>query len=127
MHTYDAITNSGLHIHLSMSNNNTCYIFSRDIYNHVLTILSNIINNQKLTDAHTCYKMFNSNIFKKIKLEENDFSFCPEITTKIALLKIKIKEIPIKYNGRNYSEGKKIKFIDGVKAIITLFKYRFFK
>lgn len=101
--------------------------FMRIFYNHVLTILSNIINNQKLTDAHTCYKMFNSNIFKKIKLEENDFSFCPEITTKIALLKIKIKEIPIKYNGRNYSEGKKIKFIDGVKAIITLFKYRFFK
>jgi len=101
--------------------------FMRIFYNHALTILSNILNNQNLTDAHTCYKMFNVNIFKKIKLKENDFSFCPEITTKVGLLKLAIKEIPIKYNGRNYSEGKKIKFTDGVKAVITLFKYRFFK
>ena len=100
---------------------------SRIFFNHALTILSNILNNQKLTDAHTCYKMFNSNIFKKIKLQENDFSFCPEITTKLALLKIKIQEVPINYNGRNYSEGKKIKFKDGIKAVITLFNYRFFK
>jgi hypothetical protein len=60
-------------------------------------------------------------------LEEKDFSFCPEITTKIGLLKIKIKEVPIKYNGRDYDEGKKIRLIDGIKAIITLFKYRFFQ
>ena len=100
---------------------------SRIFFNHALTILSNILNNQKLTDAHTCYKMFNSNIFKKIKLQENDFSFCPEITTKLALLKIKIQEVPINYNGRNYNEGKKIKFKDGIKAVITLFNYRFFK
>ena len=99
----------------------------RIFYNHVLTSLSNILNNQKLTDAHTCYKMFESNIFLKIKLKENDFSFCPEITTKIGLKKIRIKEVPIKYFGRNYDEGKKIKFIDGVKAITTLLKYRFFK
>jgi hypothetical protein len=71
--------------------------------------------------------MFTSDIFLKIKLEENDFSFCPEITTKIGLKKIEIKEVPIKYNGRNYNEGKKIRIIDGVKAIITLFKYRFLK
>ena len=69
---------------------------------------------------------YNNLILTEIKLKENDFSFCPEITTKVGLLKLKIKEIPIKYNGRNYSEGKKIKFSDGVKAVITLFKYRFF-
>jgi dolichol-phosphate mannosyltransferase len=99
----------------------------RILFNHILTIISNLLNNQKLTDAHTCYKMFTSDIFLKIKLEENDFSFCPEITTKIGLKKIEIKEVPIKYNGRNYNEGKKIRIIDGVKAIITLFKYRFLK
>ena len=75
----------------------------RIFYNHVLTILSNIINNQNLTDAHTCYKMFQSKIFKSIKLKENDFSFCPEITTKIGLKKLKIKEVPIKYFGRSIS------------------------
>ena len=100
--------------------------FMRIFYNHILTILSNILNNQNLTDAHTCYKMFNSNIFKKIKLYENGFSFCPEITTKIALNEIKIKEVPIKYSGRSYHEGKKITYLDGFKAIKTLFKYRFF-
>jgi glycosyltransferase involved in cell wall biosynthesis len=99
----------------------------RIFFNHILTIISNFLNNQRLTDAHTCYKMFKSDIFSKIMLEEKDFSFCPEITTKIGLLKIKIKEVPIKYSGRNYNEGKKIRLIDGVKAIITLFKYRFFQ
>jgi len=100
---------------------------TRIFFNHILTILSNLLNNQKLTDAHTCYKMFKSDVFAKINLEENDFSFCPEITAKIGLEKIKIKEVPINYNGRNYNEGKKIKIVDGIKAIITLFKYRFFK
>jgi len=99
---------------------------TRIFFNHILTIISNLLNNQKLTDAHTCYKMFVSDIFLKIKLEENDFSFCPEITTKIGLEKIKIKEVAIKYRGRNYNDGKKIRLIDGLKAIITLFKYRFF-
>jgi dolichol-phosphate mannosyltransferase len=98
----------------------------RIFFNHILTVISNLLNNQKLTDAHTCYKMFDSNLFLKIKLEEDDFSFCPEITTKIGLKRIKIKEAPIKYDGRNYNEGKKIRLIDGIKAIITLFKYRFF-
>ena len=100
---------------------------TRIFFNHILTTLSNLLNNQKLTDAHTCYKMFTSDVFAKINLEENGFSFCPEITTKIGLEKIKIKEVPINYNGRNYNEGKKIKIADGIKAIITLFKYRFFK
>ena len=99
---------------------------SRIFYNHMLTLLSNIINNQKLTDAHTCYKMFSSKIFLNIQLKEKDFSFCPEITTKIGLINEKIMEVPIKYNGRSYEEGKKINIIDGLKAILTLFKYRFF-
>ena len=99
---------------------------TRIFFNHVLTVTSNLLNNQKLTDAHTCYKMFDSNLFLKTHLEENDFSFCPEITTKIGLKRIKIKEVLIKYSGRNYNEGKKIRLIDGIKAIITLFKYRFF-
>ena len=92
-----------------------------------MTILSNIINQQNLTDAHTCYKTFSYKVFNSIDLQENDFSFCPEITTKISLKKIKIIEVPIEYYGRSYKEGKKIKLIDGVKALITLIKYRFNK
>lgn len=100
---------------------------TRIFFNHILTIISNLLNNQRLTDAHTCYKMFTSDIFLKIILKENDFSFCPEITTKIGLKKIKIKEVPINYIGRNYDHGKKIRLIDGIKAIKALIKYRFLK
>ena len=94
--------------------------------NYILTKISNIINNQNLSDAHTCYKVFDSKIFKKIKLVENDFAFCPESTTKISNLGYKIYEVPISYKGRSYSEGKKIKFSDGLKAIFTIIKYKFF-
>ena len=95
----------------------------RIFFNHVLTVISNFLNNQKLTDAHTCYKVFRREVFDNVSLVENDFSFCPEITSKISKLKEEIIEIPIKYNGRSYKEGKKIKFIDGIKALIVLFKY----
>jgi hypothetical protein len=98
----------------------------RIFFNHLLSIISNILNNQNLTDAHTCYKVFDSDLFKNINLKEKNFNFCPEITTKIGLKKIKIKELPISYQGRSYKEGKKIRYIDGIKAIKTLFKYRFF-
>jgi glycosyltransferase involved in cell wall biosynthesis len=92
--------------------------------NQILTFLSNIINNQKLTDAHTCYKVFDSKIFKKIKLKENRFAFCPEITTKISNLKLSILEVPIHYKGRSYKNGKKIGFIDFFFAIKALIKYK---
>ena len=95
--------------------------------NRFLTKFSNLINKQNLTDAHTCYKMFKSEIFKSIKLEENDFAFCPEITTKLSLLNINIKEVPINYIGRSYNEGKKITATDGFKAIFTIIKYRFLR
>ena len=94
--------------------------------NYTLTLINNIINNQDLTDAHTCYKVFNIHVFKKIKLIENDFAFCPEVTTKISNMGYKIHEVPINYKGRNYSQGKKIKLKDGFKALFTLIKYRFF-
>ena len=94
--------------------------------NYILTLISNFINSQKLTDAHTCYKVFDAKLFKKIKLQENDFSFCPEITTKVSNLKEKILEVPIKYKGRSYEKGKKIQFKDGFLALKTLFKHKYF-
>ena len=93
--------------------------------NIFLTKISNFLNRQNLTDAHTCYKVFNSKIFKKIKLEEKGFSFCPEITTKVSLMNIDIKEFPINYMGRTYEEGKKITAFDGFDALYVLIKYRF--
>ena len=92
-----------------------------------MTEISNLVNNQKLTDAHTCYKMFKSKVFKKITLRENDFSFCPEVTTKLSNLKIPIHEVPISYRGRSYEEGKKISFKDAIKAIYVIIKYSLYK
>ena len=94
--------------------------------NFVLTTISNILNNQKLTDAHTCYKFMQSKVIKDLDLSHSDFSICPEITTKLSRLKYDIIEIPISYRGRNYSEGKKIRFKDAIIALYTLIKFRFF-
>jgi len=107
------------------SDHNFSSIF-RVVANHILTLFSNLLNNQKLTDAHTCYKVFKKDIIKKIKLEENGFSFCPELTTKIGLIKEKIFEVSISYKGRSYGEGKKINFKDGIHAVITLIYYKYF-
>ena len=94
--------------------------------NIFLTKVSNIVNNQSLTDAHTCYKVFRSDIFSKIKLQEKGFAFCPEVTTKIAKKNYLINEISISYNGRTYLEGKKINSFDGLIALYCLLKYRYF-
>jgi dolichol-phosphate mannosyltransferase len=121
---YDVVYGSrflGKKRYLLKSFNSVFRIFA----NHLLTIFSNYINDQKLTDAHTCYKVFSAKVFAKIKLEENGFSFCPEITTKIAKMRIGILEVPIKYAGRTIKKGKKITFKDGFSAIIALLKYKF--
>ena len=91
--------------------------------NNFLTFFSNFLNNQNLTDCHTCYKVFLSSVIKRIHLEENGFAFCPEVTAKISKLGIKIKEVPIDYFGRTHKEGKKIVFMDGLKAIYAIIKY----
>jgi len=95
--------------------------------NVFLTFISNKINKQNLTDAHTCYKMIDSKIFKSLQLKEKGFAFCPELTTKLANLGVSIFEIPINYQGRTYEEGKKIGAIDGIGAIMALLKYKFFE
>ena len=94
----------------------------RVLGNFILTKISNIINNQSLTDAHTCYKVFDSELFKSLKLKENDFAFCPEVTSLISKKKIKIFEVPISYKGRSVAEGKKIKFRDAIRALQVLLK-----
>lgn len=95
--------------------------------NRFLTLLSNLLNGQKLTDCHTCYKVFKSEVIKKINLKDNGFSFCPEVTAKISKLEIKITEVPIDYFGRSHKEGKKISFLDGFLAIYAIFKYNLFR
>lgn len=87
------------------------------VVNRILTILSNIFSGLYLTDMETCYKFFKAEIVKNINLESNRFGFEPEITAKVARLKVRIMEVPISYYPRSYMEGKKITWKDGVAAI----------
>jgi glycosyltransferase involved in cell wall biosynthesis len=94
--------------------------------NKFLTLLSNMFTNINLTDMEVCYKVFKSNVIKKVKLKENRFGFEPEVTAKIAKMKVSIFEVGVKYYGRTYADGKKITWIDGISAIRCIFKYNLF-
>jgi glycosyltransferase involved in cell wall biosynthesis len=93
--------------------------------NKILTTLSDMATGLNLTDMEVCYKTFRREIIQKIKIEENRFGFEPEITAKVARLKVRIYEVAISYNGRTYAEGKKIGWRDGFHALWCIFKYNF--
>jgi len=95
--------------------------------NRIITILSNILTDLNLSDMETGYKAFRSEILKKIDIKSNRFGFEPEITAKIAKMGCRIYEIPISYWGRDYTEGKKISWKDGLAAIYWIIKYNLFK
>jgi len=101
--------------------------FWHSIGNRFLTFLANMFTNLNLTDMESCYKLFRSEIIKKIKLKENRFGFEPEITSKISRFKgIRIYEVGISYYGRTYEEGKKIRMKDAFRAILCLVRYNLF-
>jgi len=100
--------------------------FWHSVGNRILTMLSNMATDINLTDMETCYKVFRAEILKKIQFRENRFGFEPEFTAKVAKARCRIYEVPISYSGRDYSEGKKITWKDGVAAIYFIIKYRFF-
>ena len=94
--------------------------------NKFLTLCSNAFTNLNITDMETCYKVFRREVLQKITVEENRFGFEPEITAKIAKLRVRIYEVGISYDGRTYEEGKKIGWKDGVRAIYCILKYNLF-
>jgi glycosyltransferase involved in cell wall biosynthesis len=93
--------------------------------NKFLTLLTNILYNTTLTDMETCYKAFRAELLQNIQIRSNRFDFEPEITAKVLKQKARLFEAPISYYGRNFDEGKKITWRDGISAMWTLFKYRF--
>lgn len=95
--------------------------------NKFITTLSNMVTNLNLTDVETGYKVFKREILNKINLKENRFGFEIEITIKLARLKCRIYEVGVSYWGRDYSEGKKITWKDGIKAVFCILKYGIFK
>ncbi|WP_422931583.1 glycosyltransferase family 2 protein [Singulisphaera sp. PoT] len=110
--------------------------FWHSMANRFLTLLSNFFTDLNLTDMEVCYKVFRREVIQNIKLQSNRFGFEPEVTAKVARFEVpalegrparrcRIYEIPVSYNGRDYREGKKIGWKDGVQALYCIVRYRF--
>ena len=97
------------------------------IGNKLLTLCSNMFTNLNLTDMETCYKAFRREVLQKIVIVEDRFGFEPEITAKVARLRVPIYEVGICYYGRTYEEGKKIGWRDGFRALYAIVKYNLFR
>ncbi len=95
------------------------------IANRTLTLVTNVLYNSIISDMETCYKVFRADVIKNIELRSNRFEIEPEVTAKVLKRKIRIYEVPISYNGREWNEGKKIKWYDFFIALWTLVRYRF--
>ncbi len=91
--------------------------------NKMLTLTSNMFTNLNLTDMETCYKAFRREVIQGIDIKENRFGFEPEVTAKLARSGCRIYEVGISYSGRTYSEGKKIGWKDGVRALWCIVRY----
>ena len=91
----------------------------------VLSWTVNLLYGQHITDEPACYKVFKADILRSIKLDYDRFEFCPEVTAKVSKMGYKIKELPMNYYPRSFAEGKKLNWVDGLKALWVLIKYRF--
>ena len=111
---------------LTYDSRRALYFWHR-VGNKFLTLLSNMFTNIDLTDMETCYKVMRTDIAKQIVIKEKRFGLEPELTAKLAKMKVRIYEVGISYRGRTYLEGKKITWKDGISAIRCIIKYNIFK
>jgi glycosyltransferase involved in cell wall biosynthesis len=95
--------------------------------NSFLTMLSNMATNMNLTDMETGFKAFRAEVLRNIRLSSERFGFEPEVTAKVARRDCRIYEVGISYNGRTYAEGKKITWVDGIKAIGSILRFMIWK
>ena len=102
------------------------FYFWHSVANRMLTLVSNMMTNLNLTDMETCYKVFRSDVLKRITIRSRRFGVEPELTAKFARLNARVYEIPISYSGRSYSEGKKIGWKDAVSAFFSILRFRLF-
>ena len=99
--------------------------FRHTVGNRLLTFVSNLCTDLNLTDMETCYKVFRTDLLRRMRLTSNRFGIEPELTAKVARLGCRLYEVPISYHGREYWEGKKIGWKDGIAAIWTILKHTF--
>jgi len=103
-----------------------CHLFWHYVVNKLLTLLSNMMTNLNLTDMETCFKAFKVDVVRKLHLKSNRFGIEPEMTAKVARMGCRIYEVPVSYYGRDYSEGKKINWKDGLSAIWSILRFNLF-
>jgi glycosyltransferase involved in cell wall biosynthesis len=102
-----------------------CFLFTHYLANLFLNLVTNVLYNTTLTDMETCFKAVRADVIKSLALKSDRFGIEPEITAKLFKRGARVYEVPITYEGRDYSEGKKITWRDGFPALWTLVKYRF--
>jgi glycosyltransferase involved in cell wall biosynthesis len=100
--------------------------FLNYIANKILALTASLLFFTWITDEGTCYKVFKADLLKSLNLKCTGFDFCPEVTAKVLKRGYKIVEVPISYRGRSTDEGKKIRWQDGLRAFLTLIKYKRF-
>jgi hypothetical protein len=93
------------------------------VANRLLTLASNVITDLNLTDMETCYKAYRREVLAELVIEEDRFGVEPEVTAKVAALRLRVWEVPVSYRGRSYAEGKKIGFKDAVRAGYCVLRY----
>ncbi len=102
------------------------HLFFHYLANRMLTLLSNICTNLNLTDMECCYKAFRREVIQKITIQSRRFAVEPELTQKVAKMKVKVYEVAVAYHGRDYDEGKKIGFMDAIEAVWAILRFKFF-
>jgi len=102
------------------------HLYHHYLGNRMLTMLSNIVTNLNLTDMETCYKVFRASVARRLDLRSKGFAVEPEITCKVAKMKVPIYEVPVRYAGRDYAAGKKIRPRDGIYAVWALVRWGVF-
>ena len=99
--------------------------FMNGLGNRVLTLAGNLINGTSLTDLETCYKAFEGDLIRSIRITAERFNIEPEITAKVIKKGVRIQEVPISYHGRDAEAGKKITWLDAISCLTTIIKFRF--
>ena len=101
-----------------------CFLFTHYLANLFLNLVTNVLYNTTMTDMETCYKAIRADVLQSLPLRSDRFGIEPEITAKLFKRGARVYEVPITYEGRDYSEGKKISWRDGFPALWALVKYR---
>jgi glycosyltransferase involved in cell wall biosynthesis len=101
------------------------HLFWHYVGNRCLTTLCNVVTNLNLTDMETCYKVFSAAVARRLDIRSQGFAVEPEITCKVARMQARVYEVPVRYAGRDFSEGKKIRAKDGLIALWAILRWRF--